>query len=96
MAGPVFSPLALSDLQDILEYISRDNPTAAVSYVELLEEKCQTLARYPLLGTVRDSLAKGLRVFSVGNFAVYYRLEARTVGIERVLHGARDADRLFD
>ena len=28
MAGPVFSPLALKDLQDILEYISRDNPTA--------------------------------------------------------------------
>ena len=96
MAGPVFSPLALSDLQEILSYISRDNPTAAIAFVELLEEKCHTLARYPLLGTRRDSLLEGLRVFSVRNYAIYYRMELETVRIERVLHGSRDADRLFE
>jgi toxin ParE1/3/4 len=61
----------------------------------MLKEKCTTLARFPLLGASRDRLAKGLRVFSVGNYVIYYRPEAATVRIQRVLHGARDADALF-
>ena len=95
MKEAVFSPMAVEDLDGILEYIARDNPPAAVRFMEALKEKCNTLARFPLLGASREQLARGLRVFSVGNYAVYYRPEGETVRIERVLHGARDADSLF-
>ena len=95
MKEPFFSPMAVEDLEGILEYIARDKPAAAIRFVEMLEEKCNTLARFPLLGASRDQLAKGLRVFLVGNYAIYYRPEADSVRIERVLHGARDADALF-
>jgi len=95
MREPRFSPMAIEDLDGILEYVARDNPAAAIRFVETLKEKCNTLARFPLLGASRDQLAKRLRVFSVGNYVIYYRPEGETVRIERVLHGARDADSLF-
>lgn len=96
MSEPVFSPLAVHDLEDILEYIARDNRNAAVRFIETLKDTCGTLSRFPLLGARRDYLAEGLRVFGVGNFAIYYRIEPDVVRIERVLHGARDIDSLFD
>lgn len=95
MTEPVFSPMAVEDLEAILQYIARDRPAAAVSFVETLKDKCNTLARFPLLGASRDHLAEGLRVFPVGSYVIYYRPERDTVRIERVLHGARDADALF-
>lgn len=95
MREPVFSPMAVEDLDGIVEYIARDNPPAAARFVEALREKCYTLARFPLLGTTREGLIRGLRAFSVGNYVIYYRPEEDTVRVERVLHGARDADSLF-
>jgi len=95
MSEPDFSPLAIHDLNDILDYIARDKPRAAVAFIEKLEEACRTLAQFPLIGASRQGLIPGLRVFSVGNYIVYYRPQGETVRIERVLHGARDVDSLF-
>jgi toxin ParE1/3/4 len=89
---PNFSPLAILDLEQILDYIAQDKPAAAEKFVETLKSKCVTLARFPLIGTPREHLAEGLRAFPVGNYVIYYRPEADTVRIERVLHGARDVD----
>ena len=68
MKEPAFSPLAVEDLRGILQYISRDNPERAATFLEALKEKCRTLARFPLLGASRDNLVPGLRVFSVGSY----------------------------
>ncbi len=95
MTDPVFSPLSVQDLDGIVEYIGRDSPRAELSFVETLKAKCDTLAQFPLLGADRGSLAAGLRAFSVGAYVIYYRPEGKNVRIERVLHGARDADALF-
>lgn len=95
MKEPRFSPMAVQDLNGILDYIARDNVVAAISFVETLKDKCRSLARFPLLGASREQLAEGLRVFSVGNYVIYYRPEGQSVRVERVLHGARDADALF-
>ncbi len=95
MSGPSFSPLAVADLEGILEYIARDKPRAAIAFVETLKEKCRTLARFPLLGASREGLIPGLRMFPVGNYVIYYRPEGGGVRIDRVLHGARDADALL-
>lgn len=95
MSEPTFSPLAVADLEGILEYIARDKPTAAVAFVETVKDKCYTLARFPLLGASREALIPGLRMFPVGNYVIYYRPEGGSVRIERILHGARDADSLL-
>ena len=95
MNGPVFSPLAVQDLDGILQYIAADRPAAAVAFVNKLKDTCNLLAKYPLIGSSREELAKGLRAFSCGSYVIYFRPRGKTVRIERVLHGARDADALF-
>jgi len=95
VSEPSFAPLAVADLDDILAYIARDKPRAAIAFVETLKEKCHALARFPFLGASREGLIPGLRMFPVGNYVIYYRAESDGVRIERVLHGARDADALL-
>ena len=96
MSEPVFSPLAVQDLEQILEHIARDDRAVAVRFVETLKDKCGALARFPLLGARRDQLAEGLRAFAVGSYVIYYRPERNAARIERVIHGARDIEALFD
>ena len=60
----IFSPHAEADLNAILEYIAKDKPIAAVSFVEKLREKCFVLAANPELGELRPDLAEKLRCFS--------------------------------
>ena len=86
-----FSPRAIRDLQDILEFVARDNPQAAVRLIDRLEERCQGLARMPAVGTRRDDLAPGLRALSHGKYVVCFTAQTeQLLRIVRVLHGARD------
>jgi toxin ParE1/3/4 len=49
-----FTPLALSDLEGIYDYISKDNPDAASRVVRKLIERAQHLADAPYSGRQVD------------------------------------------
>ena len=83
------SPAAVEDIRQILLYISRDRPGAAARLVAAIRQRCRILAQNPNLGERRDDLALGVRVFSSGNYGIYYRPLDEMVRVERVLHGAR-------
>lgn len=93
----LLSPRAAADLEDIADYIARDNPTRASSFVAELEAKCQAVAASPELYPARTDLAPGLRMAVHGRYLVLYRdlPGADTVRIERVLHSARNLPRLI-
>lgn len=82
MKEPSFSPRSVEDLEGILNHIGQDNPTAAMQFVELLQQKCRRLAQHPLIGVRRDELVPGLRGFSVGNDVIYYTTTKGSVRIE--------------
>lgn len=88
----LLSPRAATDLEEIADYIARDNPIRAASFVAELEAKCRAVAAMPELYPARADLAPGLRMATHGRYLVLYRdLPAEhTVRIERVVHGARD------
>jgi toxin ParE1/3/4 len=96
MSSPYFSPSARRDLLEILEYIARDNPGAALGHVERLEETCQMLAENPHSGTARDDLMPNLRAWSAGNYVIFFRAADDGIEVERVVHGARDYGKLFE
>ena len=92
----LISPRAAADLDDIADYIARDNPARAATFVADLEAKCRAVAAAPGLYPARFDLAPGLRMAVHGRYLVLFRElpgEA-TVRIERVIHGARDLRRL--
>ena len=91
----VVSPLARLDLKSILKYIACDNRTAARDVRIRMTEKFRMVGHNPEFGEPCDEIRPGLRFTLVGNYVIYYRLEAKQVLIVRVLHGARDRDRLL-
>lgn len=85
----VIAPRAAADLDDILLYIARDNPEAALGLLRRLEGSSRILAERPGLGRRRPELGAGVRVHPVGAYLIVYRAERDRVVVVRYLHGAR-------
>jgi toxin ParE1/3/4 len=82
--------LALDDLDEIAEYIYRDNPDAARRIVRRLWKAARILSGQPEMG--RPGRVPGTRELVVIKtpFVVPYRVVGSEIQILRVLHGARD------
>jgi plasmid stabilization system protein ParE len=82
---------AESDLEGIGDYIAQDNPLRALSFVRELREKCLGLGDTPLaFPLVPRYEAHAVRRRVHGNYAIFYRVEAKRVLVLHVLHGAMD------
>ena len=91
MARLVISPLAEKDLNDILEYISRDKPEAAIRWVEKIHDTFKVVAENPEIGERRAEFKSGnIRSTLVGSYVVFYRAIIDGIEIARVVSGARD------
>ena len=79
------------DLETIGDYIARDNPVRALSFLQELRAKCLGLAempeRFPLVPRFETS---GVRRRGHGDYLIFYRVEAEKVVIIHILHGAQD------
>lgn len=96
MSRVVFAPLAEADLDAILEYIAQDKPQAAARFVAKLRETCYLLAEQPEMGQRRPEFRTGqYRVFSVGNYVIFYRPTDAGIEVARVVSGYRNLDALF-
>jgi toxin ParE1/3/4 len=91
MRRSFFSPSSRHDLIEILEYVAKDKPGAAVRLVERLEDSCRMLAKNSELGTARDDLKPGIRAWAVGQYVIFFRRVRDGIEVVRVVHGARDA-----
>jgi toxin ParE1/3/4 len=84
------------DLEEIEDFISRDNPDAAAQLIQEILEKCELLSRHPQAGDDRSELHPGLRGFPVGNYLIFYSLPSDGIIVVRIIHGARDVPKLFE
>lgn len=89
------SRAAVADLREASGYIARDSKSAAVRWLDSIEHKFTVLSTQPEIGERCDGVRPGLRRFSAGSYVIYYRIDAGKVRIIRVLHGARDSQRLL-
>ncbi|MCU1286686.1 MAG: plasmid stabilization system [Acidobacteriales bacterium] len=86
---------AENDVKQICSYVSSDNPAAGdalldeldrqVSALEHFPERCPLIPENELLGTSYRHLIHG-------NYRTIFRVDARTVHVLRVIHGARLLD----
>lgn len=90
----VYATEAKDNIAAIGEWIARDDPTRAASFLIDLRTACEDLAdfpnAYPVLETDRDPPARK-RVH--GSYLILYEV-ADVVRILAVRHGARDPDRI--
>ncbi len=90
-----FSPLALSDLESIGDYIAEDSPRAARLFVGELPDRCGRLLNAPLGGVQRPELGDGLRSVPFGRYVIFYDVIDQVLTVQRVLHSARDIGAVF-
>ena len=93
-------PRAFSDLDEILDYISKNSRQNAVTTVDRLWRAMQSLALLPHRFKVhegRKDPEKAVRSMPVAPFIVYYRVddERQVVRIIHVRHGHRRQPRRF-
>ena len=81
--------VALNERYDQLDYIALDDPLAAISQDQEIEQQTNLLTTQPEMGRV--GRAKGTRelVISRTPFIVVYRIKGKRIEILRFLHGAQ-------
>jgi toxin ParE1/3/4 len=90
-----FTPLAEADLEAIGDYIARDNPRRALTFVGELRRRCEQLAHMPRAAPLRPELGAGVRVVTLGRYLICYSERGDDIVIERIVHGARSLRNLF-
>ena len=89
----IYSEKSLADLDSILVYISRDNPSAAVAFGEGFIETCELISQQPEIGVRRGDEGSSQRMFTFRGYAIFYRNLDDSVRIQRLLHPSLNVER---
>ena len=89
----LWSGLALDDLKEMREYVSRDKPAAARKLAQSIKKSVLRLRDHPLSGRVVPELSHlGYREVIVAPYRIIYEVQPTRVVILRVWHGRRAFD----
>lgn len=79
---------AILRLQDIEEFISKDNPSAAIKFVDNLISIAETIADHPEKGRVVPELSlENIRELLHKNYRIVYLVKKKSVDILTVFEG---------
>ncbi|WP_427968810.1 type II toxin-antitoxin system RelE/ParE family toxin [Altererythrobacter sp.] len=87
---------AVEDLRNIGDYIARDNPDRAESFVAELLERIAWVGANPRLYPIRVQWRTGLRIANHGNYRILYRTGDDLVVFLRIVHSSRDLESIVD
>lgn len=94
----VYLPAAKGDLLEAFEYVRKDSPAAAESWLARIDKALGRLASFPLSGVIPKDprlAARGYRMVVIGEHLAFYVVLPETVEVRRVLHGRRRYEFLF-
>jgi addiction module RelE/StbE family toxin len=81
----VWRPSAMTDRDNIMNYICQDNPDAAIALDEVFELKAEQAGQQPML--YRKGIILGTHeIVATPNYVMVYVVLAETVEIMRILH----------
>lgn len=89
----IYLEIAKQDLEQIIDYILRDNLNVALSLLDEIDQKITKLRDFPELGRIpKDDKLKalGYRILNVAKYIVFYIIKDQIVEIHRIIHGSRD------
>ena len=90
------SPLVLSDLEAIGDYIARDNPRRAVSFVREIRAKFRQIGKGPLRYRLRPEIGRDARLAVAGQYVILFRVIDSVVRVERVVFGGRNLPEVLE
>lgn len=90
---------ARQDVDDVLaHYLSEGSPTAALDFIDKLEQALAHIGRYPATGSPRyahELDLPGLRFWQTRRhpYLIFYIEQTDHIDVWRILHGSRDIPR---
>lgn len=90
--------VAEKDIDEIFEYVLKDNRSAAVALLEEFDLAISRLSSSPELGVIPkdERLNKlGYRILIIRKYLVFYVVKGGYIQIRRIIHGARQYQSLF-
>ena len=94
MAAIAWTKEAQRWLEDIFEFISADNPSAAALTVQGIYDRAQVLASFPEIGHRYVASARNVRILLYGHYRIAYLLkEDGNIDVLGVFHGLLDITR---
>jgi toxin ParE1/3/4 len=85
-----WSEIALDDIREIHEYISKDSRLYADRYIDILFNRVDQLETHPKSGrVVPEYNIETIRELIEGNYRIVYKVTEDSVSILRVHHAAR-------
>ena len=91
-------PIAEQDIDAAVDYLMLEDPSAALSFLDGLEEIERRLSEFPRSGSlVQDEpfSSLGYRYMLLIGFYVFYTFDGECVWIMRVIHAKRNYSRLL-
>jgi toxin ParE1/3/4 len=90
VAGLIWSPRAISDLDNICEYIARDSEYYARLFAERVMAAVEAIPVFPKAGrVVPEFQQENLREKILQNYRIVYRVKPDVIEIVAIVHGAR-------
>ena len=87
---------AEADLEAIGDYIARDNPARAVSFVRELGQSCVELAEFPEAWPIVPHYeTQSIRRRVHGRYLIFYQIRGDKVTVLHVLNGAMDVEAIL-
>lgn len=93
----IWADAAVIDLDSAAEYISKDSPAYAASFVLRSLEAARSLRDLPERGRIVPELKReDIREIFVHSYRMIYRVEELRVSIVAFIHGRRDFSQAWD
>lgn len=90
-----FTQSAQTDLLEAWQFIAEENAAAADRVLEVIEYEIKVLSDQPLIGKARPELAEGIRSWPTSTpYVLFYLVDKQTITVVRILHHARDIQRI--
>lgn len=86
----IWSPLAVQRMTENADYISRDNPAAAVNWAKAVFEKIENIVNFPYMGRIVPEADRNeIKELIFKNYRIIYRVEIDHISILTIRHGKR-------
>lgn len=85
-----YSEQSTLDLEAIIEYISKDSFSRALSYADFLKTKIAILISSPYIGIEckHKNVYQDCRVYIVDSYLIFYTIQESVIIIRRILNSA--------
>jgi len=93
----VITEQAIADLTEIGDFIQQHNPKRAITFVDELLDRCESLIDMPYAFSIVPRYKKqAIRRCIHQNYLIFYTVNQDVIEVIHILHGARNYEVLLD